>query len=256
MNDYLKNKRYQTGKSTAMIRCLNMNWGEQSQLDCNGCLIEFLNRPFLHHVVETLIQHGFWKFEFHCEGSLIPYRTQMGLGERWGVEFKFAKDNNLAFGESQPNDAHVFGGHSLPYSSKEQGGLLRIDTTEHYLQAQRQALTIRAESMLTIERQQAPSVWVGRNASIHPSAIVRGPVLIGENSRIGSGAVLGPNTVIGSNCMIDRNTSIGESTVFSNVYVGEGLSISDSIVSKGGVVNIRLGAELAIQDDLLVGQFP
>lgn len=107
---------------------------------------------------------------------------------------------------------------------------------------------------LTVEREVGKSVWVGRNVRIHPSANIDGPVVIGENTRVGAGVYLGPYTVIGANCVLGRNSFISASSVMPNLFIGEGLAIAQAIVFGNRLFNVRLGASIHVADNLVVSQ--
>ncbi|MGH9299367.1 MAG: sugar phosphate nucleotidyltransferase, partial [Acidimicrobiales bacterium] len=61
-------------------------------------------------------------------------------------------------------------------------------------------------------------VWIGEGAEIHPSAILRGPAVIGDNCRIAAAAEIGTHTVLGSNVRVGENTVIVRSVVHDNTY--------------------------------------
>ena len=61
-------------------------------------------------------------------------------------------------------------------------------------------------------------VKVGRNTTIHPSAIITGPAVIGENCNIGPGAII-DNSTIGDNVSIDSGCVVSLSTVGNNCFL-------------------------------------
>jgi NDP-sugar pyrophosphorylase family protein len=216
----------------------------------------FLNRPFIYHIVETLLDLGIREFEFCCHSDASAYRKVLGDGERWGAKFRFETESSLHSETEGFEDCQVFSANAIPFSSESPTRMLRIDSPNSYLSSQQNAMSRNLSSMLTVERQLRDDIWVGRNVSIHPSALLNGPILIGENTRIASGVTLGPYAVIGSNCLVDRNTSIERATVLPNIYLGEGLQVTDSIVFPETIVNARLGVGLPIKDSLIIGSFP
>lgn len=217
------------------------------------CLIPFLNRPFLFHVIDTLVSAGAKEIQF-VGFSSAAYEMVLGNGERWGVRFVFGEAEK----DSTESTTKQFAAHALPFSSGtgETTEPLRVDSPELYLTAQRSVMRASLADYLTVERELLPQVWCHRNVTLHPSVKLEGPVLIGENTRVAAGVTLGPFTVIGANCYIDRNSSLRDSCVFPNVYVGEGLDAHGLIIDSNTVHNIRLNAKLQIKDDLVVGRFP
>ncbi|MDG1874815.1 MAG: hypothetical protein P8J27_12950 [Mariniblastus sp.] len=224
------------------------------EIDC--CLIPFLNRPFLYHVVEALLETGIREFQFCGMNDITPYRRILGDGQRWGAKFRFEAQSTQEMVTENFHSQRVFSSNTIPFSSKTSTQMLRVDSPRYYLDSQQRIMSENLASMLSVERQLRDDIWIGRNVSIHPTALLNGPILIGENTRIASGVTLGPYAVVGSNCLIDRNTSIERATVLPNLYVGEGLQVNDSIVSSSAIVNARLNVELPFSNRLIISSFP
>lgn len=62
------------------------------------------------------------------------------------------------------------------------------------------------------------AVKIGKNCSIHPSAIITGPASIGDNCSIGAGAVI-DNCTIGDNVTIDAGCVMMMSTIANNCFL-------------------------------------
>ncbi|MHC4944012.1 MAG: sugar transferase [Planctomycetota bacterium] len=99
-------------------------------------------------------------------------------------------------------------------------------------------------------------IWVEENVYIDPTARLVPPVFIGENSRIGGGARIGPNTAIGRDCLIDGQCLVKDSVILPESHVGEALELTEAIVEKNYLVNTRLGIEVKVTDDFLLGTLP
>ena len=102
-------------------------------------------------------------------------------------------------------------------------------------------------------QQAEPGVWIGRNVVIHPTAVLKAPLFIGENSRIGAGARIGPNAVIGRDSVVDRHTSVTDSAVCAGSFCGEGLELDHVLIDRNRLVNLRLGAQVYISDSFILG---
>jgi mannose-1-phosphate guanylyltransferase/phosphomannomutase len=74
-------------------------------------------------------------------------------------------------------------------------------------------------------------VWVGSKSTIGPGSNIGRPVLICENSRIGSNTSI-ECSIIGNAVEIGRGSSIRKSIVLDSVHVGDGVSISHSIIGE------------------------
>jgi len=112
------------------------------------------------------------------------------------------------------------------------------------------------ESRLAGYREAAPHVWIAPDASVHPSASIVGPAVIGPN------VVVERNVTILGPCLISESTAVGEhstvsgSIIWSRASVGSGASVERSIVTDGFCVRkrSRLENSIAIGRYLNVGE--
>jgi mannose-1-phosphate guanylyltransferase/phosphomannomutase len=91
-------------------------------------------------------------------------------------------------------------------------------------------------------KRMAKDVWVGEGAEIHPSAIIRGPAVIGRHCRIKEGAEVEEMTAIGDNCLIEEGTFLQRSILWNNVFVGRKTRIVGSTVCRG--VTVKSGSQV------------
>ncbi|HVA25811.1 MAG TPA: mannose-1-phosphate guanyltransferase [Chloroflexota bacterium] len=101
-----------------------------------------------------------------------------------------------------------------------------------------------------------PRVWVQPGANFSREAEIVGPVFLGQDSRIRSGAkVIGP-AAIGDYAIIDGHAQVERSIVWSNSYLGEGVQLSGAIVGKQ--CNIRRRAVIlegaVVGDNTIIGE--
>lgn len=299
-------------------------------------LLPLVDRPFIQHVVEFLVEGGITRFEFVL--SHLPRKLEdlLGDGSRWGSVFRFhlARDpehpydilKTIAFGDDagplllahadrlpridleqtrpdpQPakpmmffsardqvsgdlatedsNDGQWTGWAWLPTRFMEtlpndlsedtlkthllsmihsRESLVRIpesldiQTYQGILAAHRSVLGKQFKGLFLRGREADESIWLSRNVSLHPTATLLSPVYINENCRINKGAKLGPDVVIGKDCVIDSGCTVRESVVFPGSYVGEGLELTDVIVDKNRLINVRFGAAVSISENFILG---
>ncbi len=88
----------------------------------------------------------------------------------------------------------------------------------------------------------AAEVVIGKNVTIHPSAVIEGPVVIGDNCVIGVGAYIRPYSRIGNNCVIGHATEIKHCILGDNVVLPHFNYVGDSIVGN----NVHLGGGAVI----------
>ncbi|MFH0847495.1 MAG: bifunctional sugar-1-phosphate nucleotidylyltransferase/acetyltransferase [Chloroflexota bacterium] len=87
-----------------------------------------------------------------------------------------------------------------------------------------------------------PPVVIGHNSVIHPNTIISGPVVIGENCEIGPNVVISPSTSVGNNVSIKPFCHIDNSVIASDVRIGSGTIIQDSVIDKGSEIKSRFTA--------------
>ncbi len=86
-------------------------------------------------------------------------------------------------------------------------------------------------------------IFLDQGTVLEPSAIIKGPALIGRGCEIRQGAYLRGNVVIGDQCVIGHNTEIKNSILMNHVEAGHFNYIGDSII--GSYVNLGAGSRLA-----------
>lgn len=87
------------------------------------------------------------------------------------------------------------------------------------------------------------NVVVGKGTKIHPTAVILGPAIIGQNCTIGPHAYLRENCLIGNNVRIGHAVEIKNSLLLDGAIAAHLNYIGDSIVGRN--VNISGGAILA-----------
>jgi NDP-sugar pyrophosphorylase family protein len=82
-------------------------------------------------------------------------------------------------------------------------------------------------------------------------AILRPPLLLGEGSRIRSGASVGPLVVAGSSTLVESNTRIWDSILFDGVSLGEDSVVSGAILAVG----VKVGRNVRIAPGSVVSSY-
>ncbi len=86
-------------------------------------------------------------------------------------------------------------------------------------------------------------IFLDKGTVLEPSAIIKGPALIGKDCEIRQGAYLRGNVVVGDHCVIGHNTEIKGSILMNHTEAGHFNYIGDSII--GSYVNLGAGSRLA-----------
>ena len=86
-------------------------------------------------------------------------------------------------------------------------------------------------------------IRIGRGTTLEPTAIIKGPAIIGENNDIRQGSYMRGNIMVGDRCVIGHCTEIKNSILMNHVEAGHFNYIGDSIL--GSYVNMGAGSRLA-----------
>ena len=90
---------------------------------------------------------------------------------------------------------------------------------------------------------QALDIRIDSGTVLEPTAIIKGPSVIGKNNAIRQGSYLRGNVMVGNNCVIGHCTEIKNSILMNHVEAGHFNYIGDSIL--GSYVNMGAGSRLA-----------
>jgi glucose-1-phosphate thymidylyltransferase len=88
------------------------------------------------------------------------------------------------------------------------------------------------------EPNQNGSVWVDDDATVHESAVLQGPVVVGPDCEVGAGAVVGPDTALGRNVTVGANATVRASVLDTDTRVGAGSTLVETVTGQ----DVSLGA--------------
>jgi len=89
----------------------------------------------------------------------------------------------------------------------------------------------------------ALGIWIDSGTILEPTAIIKGPAIIGKDNEIRQGAYIRDGILMGDNCVIGHCTEIKNSILMNHVEAGHFNYIGDSIL--GSFVNMGAGSRLA-----------
>ena len=191
--------------------------------DTDGRVLRFLEKPSPGETTSTWINGGIYLLEpqvlaqappgeFHMfERGLFPRLLEMG--------------------------APVYGFKAHPY-------WMDVGTLTNYMRVHRELLlgnssTSWAESMDKV---------LG-HSSIHASARITGPVLVGHGCSVGPGAVIEGPAVLGAGCVVGPGAVIRGSVLWRGVSVEREASLAGCIIGDG----VRIGEGSAVAEGCTVG---
>jgi len=85
-------------------------------------------------------------------------------------------------------------------------------------------------------------IHLGKGVVVEPSALIRGPALIGDHTEVRHGAYIRGQVITGEDCVVGHTTEIKSSVMLGGSKAGHFAYIGDSIL---GRVNLGAGTKLA-----------
>jgi mannose-1-phosphate guanylyltransferase/phosphomannomutase len=98
-------------------------------------------------------------------------------------------------------------------------------------------------------------VWIGEGVDISPDAIIHGPVLVGDNSRVEAGAVLAPYTVLGADVVVKSDAHLERTVVHDHGYIGHSARLRGAVIGRANDIREHAHIEegVVIGDECFVG---
>lgn len=130
-----------------------------------------------------------------------------------------------------------------------------VGNVDAYRKAQQDAL----DGLVAIDMpgfEIADHVWVGEGTTIHPTAKIEGPALIGEHVRIEPGAVVREHSVIGNDSAIMTGAQLHRAVVGDDAYIGQGAQIRGAVIGRHADVrqNARIEEGVVLGDECFIGR--
>jgi mannose-1-phosphate guanylyltransferase/phosphomannomutase len=130
-----------------------------------------------------------------------------------------------------------------------------VGTHESYIRAQADVLSGKVEVDLDAF-EVSPGVWVAEGADVHPEAILRGPLYVGDYAKVEAGAELREFCVLGSNVVVKNGAFLHRAVVHDNVFIGPQTNLRACVIGKN--TDIMRGARIEegaiIGDECVIGE--
>lgn len=93
-----------------------------------------------------------------------------------------------------------------------------------------------------------PGIWIGLHAQISPLARLQAPCWIGESVIVGPDAVIGPNAILDDCVIVENGAVVAHSVIGPGTFVGEMISVQNSLAHGSLVINWQNGSSLQVPD--------
>ena len=165
--------------------------------------------------------------------------------------------DHVAAGEAVDWSGDVFpklleGGHPV-YGYVAEGYWEDVGTHESYMSAQADVLNGLVDVELDAFEMSA-GVWVAEGADVHPDAVLKGPLFIGDYAKVEAGAELREFTVIGSNVIVGTGAFLHRAVVHDNVFIGPHTNLQACVIGKNTDVmrSARIGEGVVVGDECVI----
>ena len=202
------------------------------QLDDDGRILRFQEKPKREEAVSNLVNMGVYLFELPILEKIPP-----------GQVYDFG---HQLFPRLLEEGEPFYGYHADCYWSD-------VGSFAEYRRAQSAVLQGQLKSVVLPYRQADDKVWIGRGVSIHPKAQLIPPVLIGDHCQVRSDAVIGPESVLGDNVIVDEGATVSGSTILEGTYVGRLVNVQDAVVNRNCLISVPADTSVFVSDRFLLG---
>lgn len=191
------------------------------ELDPEGNILGFQEKPGPKEAISNLANTGIYVFE----PRVLDYIPQ-------NTFFDFAKD---VFPRLLEAGERFVGCEGDFYWSD-------IGTLQAYREAHHAVLS--GQVQITVPgKRRGESLWVGKDAQIHPSANLEGYVAVGRDAVIGHGVSLSEDVTVGPDCWVRPSATIKRSILLPGASVGDQAYLEDCIVGPG--YHVRPGERIS-----------
>jgi mannose-1-phosphate guanylyltransferase / phosphomannomutase len=185
--------------------------------DKDGRINRFLEKPSTSEIFSDTVNTG----TYILEPEVLEYLPA-------NTECDFSKDLfPLLLAKDEPMYGYI-----------AQGYWCDVGHLDAYRESQYDALE-RKVYLDVAYKEVSPSVWVGQNTYIDPSAKIEAPAVIGDNCRIGARVQIEGGTVIGDNVTIGTDANLKRPIVWNGAIMGDEAHLSACVIARGARVDRR-----------------
>ncbi|MDQ1626375.1 MAG: mannose-phosphate guanylyltransferase / phosphomannomutase [Actinomycetota bacterium] len=130
-----------------------------------------------------------------------------------------------------------------------------VGTHDSYFRAQADVLSGKVDLELDAF-EVSPGVYIAEGADVHPDAVLRGPLYIGDYAKIEAGAELREFCVLGSNVVVKNGAFLHRAVVHDNVFIGPQTNLRACVIGKNTDIMraARVDEGAIIGDECVIGE--
>ncbi len=201
--------------------------------DDDGQITRFMEKPSWGEVFSDTINTGIYVLE----PEILDYMEA-------GKNYDFSKD----IFPLMLRDGKRLGGHVISDYWADVGNL------QQYQQANYDAIsgTVRTQRPAYEQR---PQVWAGVDCQIDPTAVIEGPVQLGDRVKIGPDVTIEGPACIGNDAIVETGATVRRSVLWEDVYIGADAELEDCTVANRTIVKERasIGEGTVIGERCVIG---
>jgi mannose-1-phosphate guanylyltransferase/phosphomannomutase len=203
-------------------------------VDDEGRVQRFLEKPTWGQVFSDTVNTGIYVmepevFDYVAEGEVVDWS---------GDVFPMLLEKGLPI-----------------YGYVAEGYWEDVGTHESYVRAQADVLSGKVDVDLDAF-EVSQGVWVAEGADVHPEAILRGPLYVGDYAKVEAGAELREYTVLGSNVVVKNGAFLHRAVVHDNVFIGPMTNLRACVIGKNTDVMraARIDEGVVVGDECVIGE--
>ena len=197
--------------------------------DKNGKIIRFLEKPSWGEVFSDTVNTGIYILEKEVL-DLIPA----------GREFDFSKNLfPLMLQKKMPLFGYIAKGYW-----KDVGSLSEYRISHYDIMDGQVDVIVPGKKTNKVGK----GIWIDSDVQIHPTAILKNPVVIGKNVQIKANVII-ENSTIGDNCIIEEGAKITNSVLWSGNIVRQDATVFESILCHA----VEVGKKAVIHTNCVIG---
>lgn len=214
-----------------------------------------LGKSVIEYWLEALSARGAHHVTVLASDRPHMVRAIVGDGARWGLTLELvtqARELGVATARRKFRAAEETGwlAEDVILLDRLPGQPERplFESYEHWFAAVQAFMPLAVTPARIGTREIQPGVWIGLQAQLDPAARLHAPCWIGEYTLVGPGASVGPGAVLDDRVVIADGARITQSAIGPETFVGEHISVANSLAQGGTVVNWKSGSLLRVPD--------